>query len=117
MTSLPTKDELLSRVGRAIRAFVESPTTNLVKGIVLLLIGLSEASRTLREDLQTMQLRAGHGLVLIGLFNVLDTLPHFIEGIEASIRYVDARKRPKDRPPEGPGHDHCEPTEGSTDAR
>ena len=38
-------------IARAISSFVENPFTNLVKGTVLLLIGLSEASRTFIDDI------------------------------------------------------------------
>ena len=39
------------RIAHAITSFVENPVTNLVKGIALFMIGLSEASHTFREDL------------------------------------------------------------------
>jgi hypothetical protein len=96
------------RIARAIQAFVEHPITNLVKGIVLLLIGVSEAARTFREDLAHGRLRVGHGLVIIGLFSILEAVPHFIEGLEASRRYLESRGRKSrmetQRPsPEGDG--------------
>jgi hypothetical protein len=100
MEQTTTENHPLARAGRAIRSFTESPVTNLVKGLLLLLIGLSEASHTLKEDLETWHLRVGHGLVIIGLFSVLDSVPHLIEGLEASKRYVDYRKS---RRPPGPG--------------
>jgi hypothetical protein len=88
------------KIARAIQAFVENPFTNLVKGITLLLIGVSEASRTIHEDLEHWQLRVGHGLVIIGIFSTLEALPHVIEGLEASRRFLESRK-PKDRNPNG----------------
>ena len=78
------------RVARAIAAFVEHPVTNLVKGIVLLLIGLTEAARTFREDIASGRLRVGHGLVIIGLFSILDALPHLIEGLDAGRKYLES---------------------------
>src|SRR5262245_42091572 len=78
------ENDPLARAGRAIRSFVENPVTNLVKGLLLLLIGFSEASHTLREDIKNWQLRVGHGLLIIGLFSVLDSLPRFIEGVEST---------------------------------
>jgi hypothetical protein len=86
------ENDPLARVEHAIRSFSENPFTNLVKGILLLLIGLSEASHTLREDIENWHLRVGHGLVIIGFFNILDTIPRFLEGLEASGRYVRSRK-------------------------
>jgi hypothetical protein len=95
-----------SRIARAIDSFVENPITNLVKGVALLFIGLSEASRTFAEDLAEKQLRVGHGLVIIGFFGILEALPHLIEGLEAGKRYAELRAQ-KNRPKQvsGEGHD------------
>jgi hypothetical protein len=90
------------RVARAIDAFVENPVTNLVKGIVLLLIGLSETWKTLIDDLTHTHPRVGHGLIIIGLFGVLGSLPEIIEGLEAGRRYLDPRGD-RSRPEPGPG--------------
>jgi len=77
------------RIARAIHSFVENPLTNLAKGTTLLFIGLSDASHTFREDVAHGQLRVGHGLVIIGVFSILDALPHLIEGLEAGSRFLD----------------------------
>ena len=71
------------KVARGINSFVENPVTNLVKGVALVLIGLSDASHTFRGDVAHGQVRVGHGLILIGLFSILGALPHLIEGLEA----------------------------------
>jgi hypothetical protein len=78
------------KIARAISAFVENPVTNLVKGIALLLIGLIDASRTFREDVAHAHIRVGHGLIIIGLFSILDVLPHLIEGLDASRKYLES---------------------------
>ncbi len=80
------------KVAHAISAFVEHPITILVKGIVLLAIGLSEAARTFREDLASGRVRVGHGLVIIGLFSILDSLPHLIEGLAAGGKYLSLKE-------------------------
>ena len=41
------------KVARAITSFVENPVTNLVKGIALLLIGLTDASHTFGKTSRT----------------------------------------------------------------
>jgi hypothetical protein len=81
------------RISRAISAFVENPITIAVKGLILVVIGLSEASRTLMEDIRHQQLRVGHGLMIIGLFNILESLPHIIDGLEASKKYIEMRDK------------------------
>ncbi|WP_406695547.1 hypothetical protein V5E97_31485 [Singulisphaera sp. Ch08] len=80
-------------ISRAITRFIENPFTNLVKGIVLFLIGLSDASRTFADDLKHKQLRVGHGLIIIGIFSILGALPHLIDGLEAGRRYFEFRNR------------------------
>ena len=91
-----------TRIARAITSFVENPVTNLVKGILLLWIGLSESWKTLADDFARKQLRVGHGLIIIGFFGILDVLPHFIEGFEAGKRYIDLREE-RSRPAPDPG--------------
>jgi hypothetical protein len=101
----------LSKMAESIKAFVENPLTNLVKGIALLLIGLSEASKTFHEDLAHGQVRVGHGLVIIGIFSILSALPHFLEGLEASLRFLDQKGKTKAEA--GTNADHAG-TEGET---
>jgi hypothetical protein len=85
---------------RAIRSFVDNPVTNLVKGLVLVAIGLSDALGTLRQDIARQHLRVGHGLIIIGLFSLLGALPHLIESLEAGERFLEVRG--KERPPHEP---------------
>jgi hypothetical protein len=84
-----------------IRSFVESPITNLVKGLALTLIGLSDASHTFREDVAHGRVRVGHGLIIIGLFSILGALPHLIEGLEAGGRFLESREKKGRAIPEG----------------
>jgi hypothetical protein len=95
--------ERVNKLGDAITAFVENPLTNLVKGVALLLIGLSEASKTFREDLAHGQARVGHGLIIIGFFSILGALPHLIEGLEASKRYIELQREKESRSDRGSG--------------
>jgi hypothetical protein len=94
--------DIPDRISRAITRFVENPVTDLVKGIVLFLIGLSEASKTFTDDLKHKQLRVGHGLIIIGVFGILGAVPHLINGLEAGLRYHERRGK-KARPDPGTG--------------
>jgi hypothetical protein len=86
------------RIAHAIESFVENPVTNLVKGLALLFIGLTEASQTFREDVAHGRVRVGHGIVIIGAFSILGALPHVIEGLDASRKYLEAKGK-KDQSP------------------
>jgi hypothetical protein len=81
------------KFGRAITRFVENPVTNLVKGIALVVIGLSDASKTLTADLVHGQFRVGHGLIIIGAFGILGALPHVIDGLAAGVRFKELRAK------------------------
>src|SRR4051812_48596205 len=83
-----TMSNLWAKVAQAINSFVENPVTHLVKGMALLFIGLSEASRTFTEDLTQRHLRVGHGLIIIGFFGILEALPNLIDSLEAGKRYA-----------------------------
>jgi hypothetical protein len=96
-----------AKVAQAISSFVENPVTNLVKGVALLFIGLSEASRTFTEDLTQRHFRVGHGLIIIGFFGILEALPHLIEGLEAGKRYAVLRAK-KARPKNDSAAEHDE---------
>lgn len=74
---------------RAIRSFVDNPVTDLVKGLVLVVIGLSEAWGTIQEDVAQHHLRVGHGLIIIGVFSLLRALPPLIESLDAEARYLE----------------------------
>jgi hypothetical protein len=86
------------KIARAISSFVENPVTNLVKGIALLLIGVTEASHTFREDVTQGHVRVGHGIIIIGIFSILEALPHIIEGLDASRKFLE-HKGEKGEPP------------------
>jgi hypothetical protein len=88
------------KIARALTAFVENPVTNLVKGIALVLIGLTEASRTFREDIMNGHLRVGHGILIIGIFSILEALPPTIDAIEASRKYLEHKAKKGQAPHE-----------------
>ena len=64
-----------------------------MKGLALLLIGLSDASYTFRDDITHGHVRVGHGLVIIGVFSILGALPHIIDSMEAGERYLELREQ------------------------
>jgi hypothetical protein len=83
------------RVARGIKSFVENPITKLIEGLCLLLIGLSDASHTFRDDVTQGHARAGHGLIILGVFSILGALPPFIDSLEAGERYLELREAKK----------------------
>jgi hypothetical protein len=88
VTSPIKQESWQDRLGHAIAAFLKNPYTNLFKGLVLIIIGVSEASTKLGEDMAHGQLRVGHGLIIIGFFSLLEPLPHLLEGLDAGTRYL-----------------------------
>jgi hypothetical protein len=75
-----------------LEAFLANPYVKLLKAGMLLLIGVVEASSTLVEDVTEKRLRVGHGLILLGLFGVLEAMPRFLEASEARREFAEARR-------------------------
>lgn len=68
----------LARLDRIVRHAV----TQLLVALVLIGTSLAEVSQTLADDFASHHVRAAHGLVLVGLVQLLRALPDLIEGIE-----------------------------------
>ena len=82
-----------NRIANQIQCFVDNPITNLVKGLVVLLIGLSDVFHTFEDGVAHGHIRLGHGLIIIGLFSVLGAFPQLIEGLEAGDRFLQLRQK------------------------
>jgi hypothetical protein len=76
------------RLSRRIKRIVDHPTTRMLVGLIMLGSGLSEARENFISDIQKFNFGARHGVMVLGFMNVLEALPHVIEGIE---RWLDWR--------------------------
>jgi hypothetical protein len=79
----------LQRLARALKRFVDHPLTKLVVGLILIVSGLIEAYDTVLDDLHRLRVRVGHGVVILGVVNVLASLPEVIAGIENWLSYLE----------------------------
>jgi hypothetical protein len=73
------------------RAVIDHPVSHLRVGLILILTGVVEAYDGLAEG--SGRLRAHHGIVILGLFQVLLVLPHVISGLEKWVRAFEKRRR------------------------
>ena len=88
----------------ALKRFVDHPITKLVVGLILIAGGLIEAYDTVLDDLHRLRVRVGHGVVILGVVNVLASLPEVIEGIQHWLSYLEgraARRQSRDSPDGG----------------
>jgi len=65
---------------------VRHALTQLLVALVLIGTSLSEVFETLADDLTSHRLRVTHGLLVVGLVQLLKALPELIEGIERYLR-------------------------------
>ena len=79
----------LRRLAHALKHFVDHPVTKLAVGLILIVSGLIEAYDTVLDDLHRLRVRVGHGVVILGVVNVLASLPEVIEGIERWLSYLE----------------------------
>jgi hypothetical protein len=82
----------LRRLARALKQFVDHPVTKLAVGLILIVSGLIEAYDTVLDDLHHLRVRVGHGVVILGIVNVLASLPEVIDGIERWLSYLEAKE-------------------------
>ena len=96
------RPSVLLRIALALRRFIRHPVTELGVGLILIASGLIEAYDTVLDDLHRLRVRVGHGVVILGLANVLASLPAVIEGIEHWLSSFEGRH---DRHPSQDGPD------------
>jgi hypothetical protein len=72
----------LQRISRVLKRFVEHPVTQLGVGLILITSSLIEAYDTVLNDLHRFRVRVGHGVIILGVVNVLASLPDVILGID-----------------------------------
>ena len=88
----------LRRLAHALKHFVDHPVTKLAVGLILIVSGLIEAYDTVLDDLHRLRVRVGHGVVILGIVNVLASLPEVIEGIERWLSYLEGREDSRQNP-------------------
>ena len=79
-------------IALALKRFVDHPMTKLGVGLILIASGLIEAYDTVLDDLHRLRVRVGHGVVILGVVNVLASLPEVIEGIQHWLSYLEGRE-------------------------
>ena len=72
---------------------VGHPLTQLTVAGVLMATSFFEASETFIDDFSEFRVRATHGLLLVGLWQVVRTIPDLIDGIERYLEFTGDRKR------------------------
>jgi hypothetical protein len=75
----------------SLRRIVGHPLTQLGVALVLIVTSAIELSQTFVDDFYSTRVRATHGLLIVGIWQMLRTLPDLIEGIE---RYLESHERP-----------------------
>ena len=71
----------------ALRRIVGHPLTQLGVALVLIVTSAMELSQTFVDDFYSSRVRATHGLLLVGIWQLLRTIPDLVEGIE---RYLES---------------------------
>jgi hypothetical protein len=80
------------RFALVLKRFVDHPVTKLIVGLILIASGLIEAYDTVLDDFHRLRVRVGHGVVILGVVNVLASLPEVIEGINHWLGYLEQRE-------------------------
>jgi len=76
-----------------LKAFAQHPLTQLVTGLVLLITGLTQAIDDILHAEHRFRLGVHHGVLLLGLVQVLGSLPSIVEGLDRYFRSLESRER------------------------
>ncbi|MGF1455266.1 MAG: hypothetical protein ACFB6R_07795 [Alphaproteobacteria bacterium] len=72
----------MKRVLKQAAWLLRQPSTSMVVGIMLVLTGLGEVVSTVFEEIDGVNLKSEHGLILFGLFQVSRALLDIADGVE-----------------------------------
>jgi hypothetical protein len=72
----------------ALERTVGHPLMQLTVALVLIVTTLIEISQTFADDFASIRLRAAHGLLVVGVWQLLRGVPDLVEGLE---RYLESR--------------------------
>jgi hypothetical protein len=61
---------------------MDHPITHLAVGLILIVTGAVEAYDHFADESRGFRVAAHHGIIILGLFQVLQCRPHLLEGLE-----------------------------------
>ena len=85
----------MQRFLRRLKAFAEHPLTQLLTGLVLLISGVAQAIDDIRRAEHSFRLGVHHGVALLGLVQVLGSLPNVVEGLDHYFQSAEKREASK----------------------
>lgn len=83
---------MMNHFNNQIRRIVRDHHTVMFVGIMFIIMGLINLNDHLLENLIGIEIKVGHGLVLMGVFNVLLSITFLINGISTVEASIDAEK-------------------------
>jgi uncharacterized membrane protein HdeD (DUF308 family) len=73
----------------SLKSFVEHPVTKLAVGLVLMCSGLSEVVEEFSEDFSNLRLGVHHGVVVLGIMQILSAIVDLLEGLTVGLEGVE----------------------------
>ena len=58
-------------------------------GVILFVTGFAEAYQSFSSDVAHMQIGAHHGVLILGVFSMVSSVPDLIEGVGSSVEYLE----------------------------
>ncbi len=82
-----------------VKTVVKHPWTQLVCGLILFISGTAEICYDFFDAERSFRLGAHHGVALVGLIQMLGSLPEIVDGLERGFRAWEQRQEQKDARP------------------
>ena len=67
--------------------------TRLGVGVILFVTGFAEAYQSFSSDVAHMRIGAHHGVLILGAFSMVSSVPDLIEGVGSSVEYLEHLER------------------------
>jgi hypothetical protein len=84
----------MRRTLQRFRAVMDHPVIQLVVGLILIVTGAVEAYDHFADESRGFRVAAHHGIIVLGLFQVLQCMPHLIAGLEKWFQAFAKGERP-----------------------
>ena len=67
---------------KQVKQLLDQPWVNFAVAVIIIGSGLAEGWDTMAEDLQNLNIKSHHGVIVFGFVNMLQSIPDLLMGVE-----------------------------------
>ncbi len=77
---------------KRLKTFIEHPATKLTTGLILFCSGIASVYTDITSTEHTLRFGVHHGVLFLGLVQILGSLPDLLDGVGKTIDVVEQRQ-------------------------